>query len=90
LARLGRERGEFEMVITRCTVAEPPSVEELTRRKAECGVAFWPHAFVTAQCNVEALLQAWNNEYAVLGYGAHLYDDLVAFCELAGIRALAL
>jgi len=90
LARLGRDRGEFEMVITRCTVAELPSAEELARRKAECGIPFWPHAFVTAECDIEALLQAWNNEYAVLGYGAHLYDDLVAFCELTGIKAIAL
>jgi len=32
----------------------------------------------------------WNNEYAVLGYGEHLYDDLAAFCELTGIKAIAL
>src|SRR5512133_1666101 len=90
LARLGRNKGEYEMVITRGTVFEPNSAEELARRKAECGIPFWPHAFVTAECDVEALLQAWNNEYAVLGYGAQLYDDLVAFCELTGIKAIAL
>ena len=90
LARLGRNRGEFELVITRCTVAEPASVDELARRKAECGIPFWPHAFVTAECDIDALLEAWNNEYAVLGYGAHLYEDLIAFCELTGIKAIAL
>ena len=90
LARLGRNRGEFELVVTRCTVAEPADAEALARRKAECGIPFWPHAFVTAECDIDALLEAWNNEYAVLGYGAHLYEDLVAFCELTGIKAIAL
>ncbi|MCF6352401.1 MAG: hypothetical protein L3J06_05275 [Cyclobacteriaceae bacterium] len=32
----------------------------------------------------------WNNEYAVLGYGGHLYDELIAFCKLTSIRAIAL
>ena len=49
-----------------------------------------PPSPVTAHCDIEALLQAWNNEYVVLGYGAHLYDDLVAFCEVTGIKAYAL
>ncbi|HED10034.1 MAG TPA: hypothetical protein ENJ10_05055 [Caldithrix abyssi] len=89
LARLGRNNGAFEMVITRCTVFEP-SAEELEKRKLECGIPFWPHAFVTAHCDIEALLQAWNNEYAVLGYGEHLYDALVDFCALTGIKAIAL
>ncbi|GAB4527039.1 MAG: L-fucose/L-arabinose isomerase family protein [Anaerolineae bacterium] len=89
LARLGRNDGEFEMVIARCTVFEPPP-DQLEARKLECGIPFWPHAFVTVHCDIEALLQAWNNEYAVLGYGSHLYDDLIAFCELTGIKAIAL
>jgi len=89
LARLGRRDGRFEMVITRCTVFEPPA-GQLEARKSECGIPFWPHAFVTVHCDVDALLEAWNNEYAVLGYGEHLYDDLVAFCELTGIQTIAL
>jgi L-arabinose isomerase len=89
LARLGRYDGRFEMVITRCTVFEPPA-DQLEARKMESGLHFWPHAFVTAHCDIEALLQAWNNEYAVLGYGRHLYQDLIAFCELTGIKAIAL
>jgi L-fucose isomerase-like protein len=89
LARLGRRDGEFEMVITRCTVFEPP-IEELEARTLECGIPFWPHAFVTAHCDIDALLEAWNNEYAVLGYGSHLYEDLKAFCDLTGIKAIAL
>ena len=60
------------------------------RRKLECGIPFWPHGFVTAHCDIDELLEAWNNEYACLGYGEHLYDDLIAFCELTGIKAIAL
>jgi L-fucose isomerase-like protein len=89
LARLGRTNGEFEMVLTRCTVFEPP-IEELENRRLECGIPRWPHAFVTAHCDIDQLLQAWNNEYAVLGYGDHLYEEVLAFCELTGIRAVAL
>ena len=88
LARLGRNNGEFEMVVARCTVFEPAA--PTSSPGAECGIPFWPHAFVTAHCDIDALLEAWNNEYAVLGYGAHLYDDLIAFCELTGIKAIAL
>jgi L-fucose isomerase-like protein len=89
LARLGRTDGEFEMVLTRCTVFEPQA-KPLEQRRLECGIPRWPHAFVTAHCDIERLLESWNNEYAVLGYGAHLYEDLVAFCELTGIRLIAL
>jgi hypothetical protein len=89
LARLGRSSGQFEMVITRCTIFEPPA-DQLQDRQNECGIPFWPHGFVTAHCDIDALLEAWNNEYACLGYGRHLYEDLRAFCELTGVRAIAL
>lgn len=89
LARLGRNDGEFEMVVARCTVFEPPA-DRLEARKSECGISFWPHAFVTAHCDIDKLLQAWNNEYAVLGYGSHLYQELIAFCELTDIKVVAL
>ncbi len=89
LARLGRNDGEFEMILTRCTIFEPHA-ETLRDRQDECGIPFWPHGFVTAHCDIEALLEAWNNEYACLGYGAHLYADLEAFAELTGIRPIAL
>lgn len=89
LARLGRNDGQFEMVITRCTIFEPPS-DKLEKRKNECGIPFWPHGFVKAECDIDALLQAWNNEYACLGYGEHLYEELKAFCELTGIKVIAL
>lgn len=89
LARLGRLNGAFEMTLTRCTVFEPAK-SDLEQRRLECGIPFWPHAFVTAHCDIDQLLLAWNNEYACLGYGAHLYDDLVAFCEQTGIKSIAL
>lgn len=89
LARLGRNDGQFEMVITRCTIFEPP-VNQIEKRKNECGIPFWPHGFVKADCDIDTLLQSWNNEYACLGYGAHLYEEMKAFCELTGIKAIAL
>jgi L-fucose isomerase-like protein len=89
LARLGRNDGRFEMVITRCTIYEP-SENTIEKRKNECGIPFWPHGFIKAHCNIEDLLQSWNNEYACLGYGEHLYEELKAFCEHTGIKAIAL
>ncbi len=89
LARLGRVDGEFEMALVRCTVFEPAK-EELARRQRECGIPFWPHAFVTVHGDIDRLVESWNNEYAVLGYGTHLYEEVLAFCELTGIRAIPL
>jgi len=89
LARLGRTDGEFELVVCRCTVFEP-SAKELEKRQLECGIPFWPHAFVTAHADIDKLLESWSNEYAVLGYGAHLYDELTAFCEVTGVKGIAL
>jgi hypothetical protein len=77
------------MVITRCSVFEP-SKEEIEERKSESGIPFWPHAFAIAHCDIDHLLQSWNNEYGVLGYGEHLYEELKAFCELTNIKAIAL
>ena len=89
LARLGRVNGEFQMVITRATVFEPPAAH-LESRLNECGIPFWPHGFVTAHCDVEQLLQYWTNEYACLGYGSQLYAALQDFCSLSGIRPILL
>lgn len=89
LARLGRNNGQFEMVIARCSIREPKA-EELEKRRNECGIPFWPHAFVTAECDIEKLLESWNSEYAVLAYGEHLYQDIAAFCEQSGIHLIAL
>jgi hypothetical protein len=87
LARLGRVDGLFTMVITRCSIFEPPA-EQLAARQLECGIPFWPHGFVTAHCDMEMLLEHWTNEYACLGYGEHLYEDLVEFCRQTGIEAV--
>ncbi|MDR3644876.1 MAG: hypothetical protein P4M02_07375 [Clostridia bacterium] len=87
LARLGRNDGQFEMVITRCTVFEP-SEEEIKARRDECGIPFWPHGFVKAHCDMEEMLRHWNNEYACLGYGEELYQELIDFCGLTGIRVI--
>jgi len=89
LARLGRRNGQFEMIIVRCTVFEPPA-DQIEARRSECGFPDWPHAFVTAHCDFDRLLEAWHSQYVVLGYRPHLYGDLLAFCELMGIRAIAL
>lgn len=89
LARLGRNNGEFELVIIRCSVFEP-SKDELEKRQKECGIPFWPHAFVKVHGDVDKMIETWNNEYAVLGYGSHLYEELIAFSEMTGIKAIAL
>lgn len=85
LARLGRVRGEFQMVVTRATIFEPPK-KEVKRRLNECGIPFWPHGFVTAHCDIDKMLESWTNEYACLGYGSNLYPALIDFCELTGIK----
>lgn len=89
LARLGRCGGKFELAIARCSIFEP-SAEEIETRRHECNIPFWPHAFVTVHADMQDFVQAWNNEYAVLGYGEHLYDDLIAFCEMTGIETIVL
>jgi L-fucose isomerase-like protein len=87
LARLGRVSGEFTMVLARASIFEPAK-EQLERRLHECNIPFWPHGFVTAHCDIEALLQNWTNEYACLGYGEDLYPALVDFCKSTGIRTI--
>lgn len=87
LARLGRVDGWFTMVITRCSIFEPPA-EDLPKRQRECGIPFWPHGFVTAHCDIDTMLEHWTNEYACLAYGETIYDDLVHFCRMTGIEAI--
>jgi len=85
LARLGRVNGEFQMVLARATVFEPPT-KQAHLRLNECGIPFWPHGFVTAHCDIDRMLDSWTNEYACLGYGTDLYPALIDFCELTGIK----
>jgi hypothetical protein len=89
VARLGRSTGCFEMVLSRCAVFEP-APGDVSRRREECHIPFWPHAFATVDCDIETMMQCWNNEYAVLGYGEDLYAEVSDFCELAGVRLIAL
>ena len=87
LARLGRIDGQFVMIITRCSIFEPPA-DQLEARQLECGIPFWPHGFVTAHCDIDEMLECWTNEYACLGYGDQLYDDLIDFCNMTGIELI--
>ena len=87
LARLGRNNGNFEMVIIKCTVFEP-SPEEINKRREESGIPFWPHAFVKVDCDMDILLENWTNEYACLGYGSNLYNELIDFCSLMDIKTI--
>ena len=85
LARMYRKDGKFEMVMARCEIFEP-SEEEIEERKKECGIPFWPHAFVKVEGDIEKMIQNWNNEYAVLAYGEDIYDVIVDFCEIMGFK----
>lgn len=87
LARLGRVDGRFTMVVTRCSIFEPPA-DQLEKRQLECNIPFWPHGFVTAHCDIDKMLENWTNEYACLGYGEELYDDLIDFCKMTGIEVI--
>ena len=85
LARLGRIEGEFVLVAAKGEVFVPDNLEQ---RKLECGIPFWPHAFVKLDdsVDVDTLLEYYMNEYGVLGYGEHLVEELGAFCEVMGIQ----
>ncbi len=87
LARLGRVNGEFEMIVVPGEVYEP-SPEEIEKRRKECNIPFWPHAFFKFDSDPDLLLEYWNNEYGVLGYGEHLPEYLQAFCEITGIECI--
>jgi len=89
LARICRVDGKFRIIIVRCEIREPED-DEIDSRKDECGIPFWPHAFVTVLGNIDMLLEHWNSEYACLGYGEHLYQQIVDFGELMGIEVIAI
>ncbi len=88
IAQLGRVDGKFQMVIAPVTIFEPPA-GQVKKRLDECGIPFWPHGFVRVKGDMDRLVQHWTNEYACLGYGAHLAPALEDFCELNGIEAIA-
>jgi L-fucose isomerase-like protein len=89
LARFGRTDGQIELLMIRCSIFEPPA-DTLEDRLNESGIPFWPHGFVTAHCDIDELLENWNNEYACLGYGEELYPALAEFCEMTGVRPVLL
>ncbi|MCG9479693.1 MAG: hypothetical protein K9H14_05725 [Actinomycetia bacterium] len=87
LARLGRNNGKFEMVIVKCSIFEPPA-DEIEKRRKECGIPSWPHAFIKVEGDIESLLENWKNEYACLGYGQEMYKSLIDFCGMMGIKVI--
>ena len=89
LARVCRVEGKFRMVVVRCQVNEPAETE-IETRTSECGIPFWPHAFITVDGDIDKLLEYWDNEYACLGYGEHLYQQMIDFAELTGMDIVAL
>lgn len=87
LARLGRVDGKFQMVLARCEIFEPAE-KVLENRKNECGIPFWPHAFLKVDADMDKLIENWNSEYACLGYGENLAEILTDFCELTDIEVV--
>ena len=87
--RFCRVDGRFRLVITRCEVFEP-SEDEIAERRAECGIPFWPHAFLKVDCDVDQLMENWDNEYGCLGYGEHLYQQMIDFAQMTGMEVVAL
>ena len=64
--------------------------ENLEERKQECGIPFWPHAFIKLDddVDVDTLIEGYMNEYGVLGYGEDLPGELKAFCDVMGIEVI--
>ena len=87
LARLSRVDGKFRIVVARCEVVQPDA-SELEARRHECGIPFWPHAFVQVEGDVGKMVENWNNEYGCLGYGEDLYDQIIDFGKLMGIEVV--
>ena len=87
LARISRVKGEFKIALARCEVYQP-TAEVLEERRHECGIPFWPHAFVKVLGNAGDLVENWNNEYGCLGYGDELYEQIIDFGKIMGIEVL--
>ncbi len=85
VAMFGREQGEFQLVVAKCKVFEPPK-DQVQKRRDECGIPFWPHAFVTLDGDMDRLLESWTSEYACLGYGEGIAEVLRDFCEIMDIK----
>lgn len=88
LARISRVDGKFRIVVARCEVVQPDA-SVLEERRHECGIPFWPHAFVKVDGDVGELVENWNNEYGCLGYGEDLYEQIIEFGNIMGIEVIA-
>ncbi len=87
LARVSRKDGKMYMTVVKVDLFVPAE-EDIEARRQECGIPFWPHAFATVEGDVDKMLESWNNEYGCLGYGEHLYQQIIDFCELTGMEVV--
>ncbi len=87
LARIGRIDGKFRMIIATCSVTLPPP-DKIQDRLHECGIPFWPHAFVTVDGDIDKFIENWTSEYACLAYGTDILPALKEFCEMTGIEVV--
>lgn len=88
MARLGRDNGEFEMILHRGEVYTPEDAE-LERQRRESGMWFWPHAFIRMDVDYDFGVQVWDGEYITLAYGGdEIYDALKDFCYLMDIKII--
>lgn len=88
MARVGRDNGEFEVILHRGTVYTPDP-EELERQRKISGMWFWPHAFIKMDVDYDLGVQIWNGEYITLAYGdTEIYDTIKEFCYLMDIRLI--
>ena len=88
MARLGRDNGEFEMILHRGEVYTPDDAS-LERMRKESGMWFWPHAFIKMDVDYDFGVQVWDGEYITLAYGGdEIYDALKEFCYLMNIKII--
>ena len=88
MARVGRDNGEFEVILHRGTVYTPDD-EELERQRKISGMWFWPHAFIKMDVDYDLGVQIWNGEYITLAYGdTEIYDTIKEFCYLMDIKLI--
>ena len=57
--------------------------------KAKAGfIVFEVHKDALKDSMGKPFIQNWNNEYACLGYGEELYDTIIDFCGMTGIKVI--
>lgn len=88
MARLGRDNGEFEMILHRGTVYTPDD-EKLEAARKVSGMWNWPHAFIKMDVDYDFGVQVWDGEYITLAYGGdEIYNALLDFCYLMDIKTI--